>query len=217
MAVTNDVINSLYGALAKMLGVDIDSLQQSLYAPMESALSQQKVLDTEKMKDEMASRGVADSGVWLEALNNLDRTYASQYENASNNATSNAYNYLLNSVLAANSLGSTILGNNLSQQQLNAYLDSLKAQEDASLWGGIGSLLGGNGVGSGLIDLISSATSGLGTTIKSLLGTNTTTNTLPTTYQQSVKASNTTTPYTSTYVSPSKYNSSIKQSVGQGY
>jgi hypothetical protein len=220
MATNQEVTNALYAKLLELLGQDTSGLQQSLYKTAEGDIAKQEALDTEAMKNEMAQRGILDSGVWLESLGKLKSDYGGLYEKASSEATTNAFTQYLNALGIANSLGSTISGTNSNESQMQAYLQNMKNQEDASLWGGIGSLLGSEGIGSGLMDLISSGVTGLSSTIKKLLGDPSTTTTLPTTYAKT-SASN---PITSSgnwakgnvYVAPKIYSGTqYSQQTGQ--
>jgi hypothetical protein len=215
MALTNDdLLNLLREAASSLFSTDTTSLQNSLYSSATSDLNTQEEKDIKKLKDEMAQRGILDSGVWNESLGNLQGDYATQYEKAATDASNNAYTQLLNSYLAGGSLTSTALGNALNWSQLNAATDASNSASDSALYTGLGQLLGTLGTGQGgLTSLLSSTVTGVGDLIKKLFGTSTTSTVTPTVSSQTS---------TNTYSSPSTYKSTYTpskttytQSVGQ--
>lgn len=174
MATNDDLLNALRNSAISLFGLDTGDLQKSLYSTMANDLSAQQAIDEESLKNEMAQRGVLDSGVWLESLGNLKGKYASEYEEATNEATTNAYSQLLNSLLAGGQLSQIPLGNAVNWAQLNAAEDASDLAGEQSLYSGIGSLLGTLGVGQGgLLDLISNASTGISDLVSKLFKTGT--------------------------------------------
>lgn len=70
---------------------DYSRLEDSLLGSRNAQLDRAKSLDTEKLNQSMADRGLYTSGVALAAQNDLNETYAPQYLQAAADATAQRY------------------------------------------------------------------------------------------------------------------------------